>query len=287
MIFSRKSLYLIAVASLGMSAFQLAVAETPTAEPTGSSYPSDSAYPSESSYPSGAPTEASIPSMSPVVPETLSPSTSPVVLTFAPTMNPTSSPTTATTVSTSIKVCPADCGSLEELANSPAFLRLMAECYVPFAIIFARFVRWSGCAPCLGDARGRILQDGGGSTLTFEFTSDDPMFTEITAAQAFADNLAGLPDVAEGLQPGLTMDPATLFVGTTLVQSLTGAPTMAPTKGPKDSKKGKKDKKKKDKKAKKTKAPTDAPKTKAPKAPKKGKKEKSDKTGKTEKKEKR
>mmetsp|Transcript_343 Transcript_343/g.831 ORF Transcript_343/g.831 Transcript_343/m.831 type:complete len:301 (+) Transcript_343:89-991(+) len=279
---ARKSLYLIAVAAIGMSAFQLAVAQD-TAAPTGSSYPSVSAYPSESpypsesSYPSAAPTEVSYPSMSPVASVTLSPSSTPVAVTFPPTSR------SGATVSVSVNVCPEDCSSLDALAQSPAFLALMAECFIPFSIFFARFVESSGCSPCLADARARVLQTGG-STLTFEFTSASLTFTDEAAAQAFANNLAGLPDVAEALQPGLTMDPASLSVGAILVQPLTAAPTMAPTKGSKDNKKSKKDKKKKDKKTKKKKdsddepttdAPTKAPKS--PKATKKGKKDKADK----------
>lgn len=283
---ARKSLYLIAVAAIGMSAFQLAVAQEPSAEPTGSSYPSVSAYPSEypseSSYPSDAPTEVPHPSMTPVAIMTPSPTTSPTTSPAAVTLTPTIS---INTVNCSVNVCPADCASLEESAQSPEFLALMAEQFIPYDVFYAEFIASSGCSPCLDDARARVLQTGG-STLTFKFGSANLTFTDETAAQAFANNLDGLSALAEALQPGLTMDPASLIVGPILVQPLTAAPTMAPTKGPKDSKKSKKDKKKKDKKTKKKKdsdAPTtDAP-TKAPKSPKAAKKGKKDKAGKKEK----
>lgn len=290
---ARKSLYLIAVAAIGMSAFQLAVAQEPSAEPTGSSYPSVSAYPSEypsqSSYPSGAPTEVPHPSMTPVAIMTPSPTssatTSPTTIPAAVTLTPTS----INTVVCSVNVCPEDCASLEENAQSPEFLALMSEQFIPYDVFYAEFIESSGCSPCLDDARARVLQTGG-STLTFKFGSANLTFTDETAAQAFANNLDGLSALAEALQPGLTMDPASLIVGPILVQPLTAAPTMAPTKGPKDSKKSKKDKKKKDKKTKKKKdsdAPTtDAP-TKAPKSPKAAKKGKKDKAGKADKKVKR
>lgn len=290
---ARKSLYLIAVAAIGMSAFQLAVAQEPSAEPTGSSYPSVSAYPSEypsqSSYPSGAPTEVPHPSMTPVAIMTPSPTSSPTSsATTSPTTIPaavTLTPTSINTVVCSVNVCPEDCASLEESAQSPEFLALMAEQFIPYDVFYAEFIASSGCSPCLDDPRARVLQTGG-STLTFVFGSANLTFTDETAAQAFANNLDGLSALAEALQPGLTMDPASLIVGPILVQPLTAAPTMAPTKGPKDSKKSKKDKKKKDKKTKKKKdsdAPTtDAP-TKAPKSPKAAKKGKKDKAGKKEK----
>lgn len=292
-VFARKSLYLIAIAAIGMSAFQLAGATTTTEGPTGSAYPSESAYPTDS------PTESSYPS------------TSPVASTDEPTVSPTSFSTSATTaeptlpsfsVDVSLRACPAECSSIEAAAANPDFLNIMTACFNPFVISKALLRSLTACSLCedaLAGRRARILQNGptptGGVGLSFEFSSEDPNFTEAAAAQAFADNLADLPELAEALQSGLTIDPTTVDVGGTQVATLTGAPTMSPTKGPKDSKKKKKDKSdkkkkdKSDKKSKKDKPDDDDDDDDMDKktGKKKGKKDKKDKSDKKDKKTKR
>jgi hypothetical protein len=249
-VFARKSLYVIAIAAISMSAFQLAGATTTTEGPTGSTYPSESAYPTDS------PTGSSYPSSIEVA-TTISPSIG------ATTGEPTAATTVAPlpSVGVSLTACPADCSTIEADASDSAFLDAMAECFSPFVISSSSLTDVSPCSLCEeARRRARMLQDGSGVDLSFEFSSEDPNFTEEAAAQAFADNLDDLPGLAELLQPGLTIDPATVNVGGILVTSLTEAPTMSPTKSPKDSKKkkkGKKDKKKEDKKDKKKKKITD------------------------------